>query len=67
METEHADAQLSPSDNSVAPVVSTDAPSEASESVPPSGYSTPLSLEPPKPLDPMQAKRFAYLLGQTDV
>lgn len=41
--------------------------SDVSESVPPSGYSTPLSLEPAKPLDPMQAKRFAYLLGQTDV
>ncbi|KAJ2752907.1 chromatin remodeling complex Adenosinetriphosphatase, partial [Coemansia sp. BCRC 34490] len=40
---------------------------DLSESIPPSGYSTPLSLEPAKPLDQMQAKRFAYLLGQTDV
>ncbi|KAJ1724300.1 chromatin remodeling complex Adenosinetriphosphatase [Coemansia erecta] len=67
IETEHVDAQPSSPSNSAAPVVSADVPSEASESVPPSGYSTPLSLEPPKPLDPMQAKRFAYLLGQTDV
>ncbi|KAJ2444736.1 chromatin remodeling complex Adenosinetriphosphatase, partial [Coemansia sp. RSA 2424] len=44
-----------------------DMPSDASESVPPSGYSTPLLLEPAQPLDPMQAKRFAFLLGQTDV
>ncbi|KAJ2789400.1 chromatin remodeling complex Adenosinetriphosphatase, partial [Coemansia linderi] len=43
------------------------APSDASESVPPSGYSTPLVAEPVQPLDPMQAKRFAFLLGQTDV
>ncbi|KAJ2777432.1 chromatin remodeling complex Adenosinetriphosphatase [Coemansia javaensis] len=42
-------------------------PSEASESVPPSGCSTPLLLEPAKPLDPVQVKRFAFLLGQTDV
>ncbi|KAJ2586295.1 hypothetical protein EV177_009791, partial [Coemansia sp. RSA 1804] len=40
---------------------------DVSESIPPSGYSTPLSVEPAKPLDQMQAKRFAYLLGQTDV
>ncbi|KAJ1817125.1 chromatin remodeling complex Adenosinetriphosphatase [Coemansia sp. RSA 2598] len=48
-------------------VLNTDEPSEASESIPPSGYSTPISLEAAKPLDPMQVKRFAYLLGQTDV
>ncbi|KAJ2687203.1 chromatin remodeling complex Adenosinetriphosphatase, partial [Coemansia spiralis] len=42
-------------------------PSEASESVPPSGYSTPASAEPSRPLDPIQVKRFAFLLGQTDV
>ncbi|KAJ1731214.1 chromatin remodeling complex Adenosinetriphosphatase [Coemansia biformis] len=42
-------------------------PSEASESVPPSGYSTPVSAEPAQPLDAIQVKRFAYLLGQTDV
>ncbi|KAJ2837472.1 chromatin remodeling complex Adenosinetriphosphatase [Coemansia erecta] len=41
--------------------------SEASESVPPSGYSTPQVSGPAKPLDLMQAKRFAFLLGQTDV
>ncbi|KAJ2338173.1 putative global transcription activator SNF2L1, partial [Coemansia erecta] len=41
--------------------------SEASESIPPSGYSTPLASEPAKPLDPMQVKRFAFLLRQTDV
>ncbi|KAJ1849240.1 chromatin remodeling complex Adenosinetriphosphatase [Coemansia sp. RSA 2708] len=41
--------------------------SEASESAPPSGCSTPLTTEPAKPLDPMQIKRFAYLLEQTDV
>ncbi|KAJ1906447.1 chromatin remodeling complex Adenosinetriphosphatase [Coemansia sp. IMI 209127] len=40
---------------------------DVSESIPPSGYSTPLTVGPPKPLDPMQAKRFAFLLGQTDV
>ncbi|KAJ2005841.1 chromatin remodeling complex Adenosinetriphosphatase [Coemansia thaxteri] len=44
-----------------------DLPSDASESIPPSGYSTPLALEPARALDPMQAKRFAFLLGQTDV
>ncbi|KAJ2910119.1 chromatin remodeling complex Adenosinetriphosphatase [Coemansia aciculifera] len=44
-----------------------DTPSDASESVPPSGYSTPLMPEPAQPLDEMQAKRFAFLLGQTDV
>ncbi|KAJ2609506.1 chromatin remodeling complex Adenosinetriphosphatase [Coemansia sp. RSA 1365] len=47
--------------------VHSEGPSEASESIPPSGYSTPLALEPAKPLDHMQAKRFAFLLGQTDV
>ncbi|KAJ2861576.1 chromatin remodeling complex Adenosinetriphosphatase, partial [Coemansia erecta] len=47
---------------------SVEIPSDSvSESIPPSGYSTPLTVEPPKPLDPMQAKRFAFLLGQTDV
>ncbi|KAJ2041935.1 chromatin remodeling complex Adenosinetriphosphatase, partial [Coemansia sp. S16] len=51
----------------VVPTPNADLPSDASESIPPSGYSTPLSLEPVKPLDPMQAKRFAFLLGQTDV
>ncbi|KAJ2159423.1 chromatin remodeling complex Adenosinetriphosphatase [Coemansia sp. RSA 552] len=57
-----------PSGPAPAPIPpSSDAPSEMSESVPPSGYSTPISLEPAKPLDPMQAKRFAFLLGQTDV
>ncbi|KAJ1932325.1 chromatin remodeling complex Adenosinetriphosphatase, partial [Linderina macrospora] len=42
-----------------------DASSEISESVPASGYTTP--LEPAKPLDEKQVKRFAFLLGQTDV
>ncbi|KAJ1957620.1 chromatin remodeling complex Adenosinetriphosphatase [Dipsacomyces acuminosporus] len=42
-------------------------PSYEGESIPPSGYSTPLSLEPAKPLDAMQVKRFAFLLSQTDV
>ncbi|KAJ2077251.1 chromatin remodeling complex Adenosinetriphosphatase [Coemansia sp. RSA 988] len=49
------------------PPACSEGPSEASESIPPSGYSTPLALEPVKPLDQMQAKRFAFLLGQTDV
>ncbi|KAJ1662180.1 chromatin remodeling complex Adenosinetriphosphatase [Coemansia sp. RSA 1813] len=53
-----------PSDYADTPEVPSD---DVSESVPPSGYSTPLTVEPSKPLDPMQAKRFAYLLGQTDV
>ncbi|KAJ2602979.1 chromatin remodeling complex Adenosinetriphosphatase [Coemansia sp. RSA 1722] len=48
-------------------VLNTDEPSEASESMPPSGYSTPVLADAAKPLDPMQVKRFAYLLGQTDV
>ncbi|KAJ2719004.1 chromatin remodeling complex Adenosinetriphosphatase [Coemansia sp. Benny D115] len=53
--------------DSTSGVPAVDTPSEASESIPPSGYSTPQQQEPPKPLDPMQAKRFAYLLSQTDV
>ncbi|KAJ1839548.1 hypothetical protein LPJ57_010813, partial [Coemansia sp. RSA 486] len=48
-------------------VLNTDEPSEGSESIPPSGYSTPVLADAAKPLDPMQVKRFAYLLGQTDV
>ncbi|KAJ1896358.1 chromatin remodeling complex Adenosinetriphosphatase, partial [Kickxella alabastrina] len=60
-------ADLPPSEPAIANASSRDPPSEASESMPPSGYSTPVSNEPVKPLDPMQAKRFAYLLGQTDV
>ncbi|KAJ2797846.1 chromatin remodeling complex Adenosinetriphosphatase, partial [Coemansia furcata] len=62
-----ADAGHLPTTPAAVPAPNADLPSDTSESIPPSGYSTPLSLEPVQPLDPMQAKRFAFLLGQTDV